>query len=143
MFHVQNAFEEISRGDKSACELLGSFYLWVHNQDDLIDKDKDVKPCEAVGFNIQILRAFAKNTFFQAHQDFLWPVILTSALSYIASEDRKGDADVVNRITAQVLKSEYMNVFFAIAFCVAGWDHALAMSRKYRDYSFDVEVVKV
>lgn len=141
MFNIQQAFNEIAQGDADAIEFLGSFYLWCHSQDDLIDRDKPVTPALAVGLNLGLLRVFSKNSFFKKNEDFLWPVILTSALSYISSEDFKKRDDVLDRITSQVLKSEYCNVFFAVAFCVAGFDHALAMSGKYRDYSFDDEPV--
>jgi hypothetical protein len=141
-FDPKLAIVDITRGDKSAAELLTAFYLWTHSQDDLIDRDHAPDVANAVGFNLQMLRAFGKNEFFQKHQDFLWPVILTSALAYINSEERKKSPDVLERITAQVLKSEYVNVFFAVALVVdgGGFDHALAMTRKYRIYSFDDEL---
>jgi hypothetical protein len=135
----QEAFEDIARGDKAAVEFMSAFYLWVHAQDDLIDRDKPANPAASTGFNLQILRAFATNIFFQKHQDFIWPVILTGALAYIVSEDKRKAEDVLDRITAQILKSQYADVFFAIAFLIGGFDHALTMKRKYHNYSFDDE----
>ena len=110
MLNVQKAFEEISRGDTAAQEFLGAFYLWVHKQDDLIDRDKPVSVDAHVGFDLQVLRSFSKNGFFQRHQDYIWPILMTSALAYVASEDFKQKPDVLERITAQVLKSQYMDV---------------------------------
>jgi hypothetical protein len=142
-FQPQRAFEEIAKGDAGALEFLSAFYLWAHDQDDGIDRDKPAKADFSVWVQTNLFFVLAKNEFFAKHKDFLLPVIMTSALAYIASEDRKNLPDVLDRMTAQVLKSEYVNVFLAAAFCVGGWDHALQMSRKYRDYSFDSEPVNV
>lgn len=139
MFHIPTAFNEISGGDKDAIELLNALYLFFHKQDDLIDRDKPVEVEHSIGCDLQVLRAFGKNPLFQKHQDFLWPLIMTSALAYAASEDLKKRPDVIDRITSQVLKSQYVDIFFGIAFCVGGFPHALAMSKKYRDYHFDNE----
>lgn len=137
-----DAFRDIARGNHNAEEFLSSLYIWFHKQDDLIDRDKVVPAEVTAGFDFRILHTFAKNLFFQQHQDFLLPVILTGALAWVASEDRKNSPDVLDRITAQVLKSQYQDIFFAVAFCLGGFDHAVAMSRKYRDYCFDSEPVK-
>jgi hypothetical protein len=48
----------------------------------------------------------------------------------------------MERITAQVLKSEYLNVFLTVAALIGGFDHAAQMSDKYRLYSFDDEPAK-
>lgn len=133
------AFADIARGDKDAENLMGILYIFFHKQDDLFDRDRPVSAENSAGIDLQTLRAFTKNSFAQKHQDFLFPVLTMGALAWAASEDRKHSEDVLERLTAQVLKSEYQNVFFAIAFCIGGWDHALAMGRRYRDYHFDSE----
>ncbi len=142
-FQPEAAFEEMARGDAGAREFLNAFYVWAHTLDDLIDQDKPVGPDLAVWTQTHLMFVLAGNPFFQKHQAFLLPVILTSALAFLASEARKNRPDVLDRITAQVLKSQYLDVFLAAAFCIGGWDHAAAMSAKYRDYSFDAEPVNV
>lgn len=139
MFIPSKAFADIARGDLEATAFMAAFYLWVHKQDDLIDRDKPVPVEHSVGFDLSIFHTFAKNEFFHKNADMIWPVIVTSALAYIASEEKKKNEDVLERITAQVLKSQYMDVFFIVAVCIGGFDHAVAMSRKYREYAFDVE----
>jgi hypothetical protein len=139
---TSEAFKEISKGDAAAEDFMRRFYCWVHMRDDLIDKDKVVAPDVAAGFDLTLLHAFAQNSFFQKNQDYLWPVLMTSALAWVASEDRQQSQDVLERIIAQILKSEYVNVFFAVAFLVGGWDHAVKMSRQFREYAFDNELVK-
>lgn len=142
-FNPNNAFAEMAGGDLDAQEFLRTFYVWAHTLDDLIDRDQPVGVDLAVWSQANLILVLGKNAFFRRHQDFLLPVIVTSALAFIASERRKNDKNVLERITAQVLKSEYLNVFLAVCYCIGGWDHALAMDAKYREYSFDAEPVKV
>jgi hypothetical protein len=141
MFQPKTAFEEIARGDLDAYEFLAALFLWVHKEDDLIDRDKPVTPDVIIGLDLKLFQVLMSNPFLQKHKAFLWPIIVTSFISYVASEDMKNREDVLDRISAQVLKSEYINVFFGVAFLVGGYEHALAMSRKYRDYDFDKEPV--
>jgi hypothetical protein len=133
----KEAFADIARGDKAAEAFMGQFYCWVHKQDDLFDGDKPVAAETSVCFDLALLSAFAKNEFFQKHQDFLLPVLHMSALAWVASEDFRKKSEVLEQITAQVLKSQYQDIFYAVALLRGGFDHAVAMSRKYRMYSFD------
>lgn len=137
VFDVGDAFERISKGDPEARDLLWVVYRFVHKQDDLIDKDKPVATSESVRVDLEVMRAFSKNAFFQKHQDFLWPLLVTSGLAFVASEELARRDDVLEKIASQVLKSQYVDVFFGVAFCIGGWDHALAMSNAYRCYHFD------
>jgi hypothetical protein len=131
------AFADIARGNKAAEELMCRAYCWTHKQDDLYDGDKHVKPEVSVGLDLQVLHAFSNNPFFKEHQAFLWPVFYMGALAWIASEDLCKSTDVLDRITSQVLKSQYQDLYYATAYCIGGFEHALAMARKYRDYHFD------
>jgi hypothetical protein len=133
-------FADIARGDESAAQFMGVLYCWFHKQDDLFDGDHLVSAEVSAGFDLSLLHALAKNSFFQKNQDYLWPVITMSAIAWVASEERARTEDVLERITAQVLKSQYQDIFFAVAFCIGKFDHAVAMSRKYRDYCFDNEL---
>jgi hypothetical protein len=142
-FVLETAWQEISKGDAGAAEFCRTFYAWTQSFDDLIDRDKSLRVDEAVLAQVALLANVATSSFVQANRDTLLPVISVSALAYIASEDRKNNPDVVERMTAQVLKSEYVNVFLTVALIVGGWEHALTMSRRYREYNFDVEPVKV
>jgi hypothetical protein len=134
-----DAFKDIARGDRNAEEFMGALYIWFHKQDDLIDRDKAVPADVTAGFDFHILSTFAGNLFFQTHKDFLLPVLMVGALAWVASEDRRTSEDVLERITGQVLKSQYGDIFFTVAFLRGGFDHAVAMSRRYREYSFDDE----
>lgn len=137
MFNLEEAWQDISRGCPEAKIFLRSVYAFVHTQDDLIDRDKPVTPAHSTAVNLAIFSVLGENAFYQKHRQFLWPVFVTSGLAYIASEDLKARADVVDKIASQVLKSQYVDVFLAVAFIIGGMEHAIAMGQKYRDYHFD------
>lgn len=140
MFDVGAAFRDISKGNEDALRFCVDFYFWVHAKDDVVDKEGSVTTI--VQHELAFLQTVATNAFYQANHTTLFPVLQASLLSFIASEKLKSSQNVVDRITAQVLKSEYMNVFFAVAGIVDGFTHAAQMNDKYRIYSFDVEPVK-
>ena len=138
-FKPEAAFLEIAHGDTGAREFMRAFYIFVHTQDDLYDRDKALTPEAAAWPSLHLMFTFAQNPFFLKHSGFLLPIILTSFLSWVASEDRHQSPDALARIEAQVWKGSYSDVFFGVAFLVGGIDHALAMSRKYREVHYDVE----
>lgn len=140
VFDVGAALRDIAHGDEDALKFMVTFYHWVHAQDDKVDGEGNLKGL--VHAQIEFLQAVGSNPFYHAHHNKLFSVIQTSLLSFMASEKLKNNPDVIDRITAQVLKSEYMNVFFAVALLTGGFDHAVKMSEKYRIYSFDNEPVK-
>jgi hypothetical protein len=115
--------------------------VWFHYRDDLYDKDKPVS-AESAKLDLFILHTFGTNPFFQKHQAYLWPVFTMATLAWIASEEWKNSLDIVESVAGQVLKSQYQDYFYAVAFCIGGFDHALAMSRRYRGYYFDSEKPK-
>jgi hypothetical protein len=139
MWTPEEAFRDITRGDEDAYKFLEAFYLFVHKHDDLCDRDKPVKAEETVWFNLNLFIQFTTNKFYLAHHQFLLPILIMSGLAWVSSEDYKKRPDVLDRITAQVLKSEYVNIMLAVAFLKGGFEHSLAMARKYREYAFDDE----
>jgi len=142
-FHPEQAFAEIARGDAVAKEFMLAFYAFVHTLDDLYDRDKPLSPEVAVWPSLHLMAVLGPNSFFARHHGVLMPVILASTLSWIASEDRRQSPDALARIEAQVWKGSYADVFFTVASLVGGFDHALQMSRKYREVAYDAEPAKV
>lgn len=142
MFDAQKCFEEISRGDQAAMEFLSVFLAFCHKQDDLIDRDRVVSPTESAAMDLQAIWVFSKNEFFQKHKDFLWPVIITSSMAWVASEDFKQRENILDRVVSQSLKGEYLNVFLAVAFVIGGISHAMDISARYREYHYDDESPK-
>lgn len=130
-------FNDIAKGDSQAVEFMCSLHRFFHMEDDLVDRDREVPAQEVVTSNLWLMFAFSHNEFFQRHKTFLWPTLVTSALAWQASEEFKKREDICDKIASQVLKSEYLNVYLGVAYCLGGFEHAEAMSRKYRRYHFD------
>ena len=139
-FDVGAAFRDIAKGNQDALKFLSAFYWWVHAQDDKVDGEGSLMAL--IEAQLRLLQVVSTNEFYLANRDKIFPVIQTSLLSYMASERLKNAPDIVDRVTAQILKSEYMNVFFAVALMTGGFAHAAEMNRKYRIYDFDAEPVK-
>lgn len=132
-------FRDITKGDDAAFDFCNAFFRWVHCLDDLVDKDKEV-PAHAVSILFfSLIHTVACNPFFQKHKVELLSTMLTASIAWTASEEWKKRPDVLHKITSQVLKSEYQNVFIHVAALCGGQSHAHAMSSKYRDYNFDYE----
>jgi hypothetical protein len=127
-------FKEISNGDPYAYDFCRTLFEWVHASDDLIDKDKEISLDFWIHANIKLLDMAGSNPFFRKHHKQLMVVIRSSALAYVASEKYRKHDDVRNVLAAEVLKSEYQNVFFEVAFLTGGFSFQRAISEKYRDY---------
>lgn len=136
-FDAKIAFREIAAQNEEATSFLHVFYEWVQTQDDLMDRDKPVPPREFVITNMRLIFTLTCNEFFLAHKDKLLPVILASSVAYVDSERFRTHESVLDRVASQVLKSQYADVFYMVAFIVGGIQHMIAMAEKYREFSYD------
>jgi hypothetical protein len=134
---VLEALKEISNGNEDAYRFMRVFYLWVQAQDDLFDKDHEVSAATLVSANMNLLIEVSQNKFYQENRSVFLPVIFSSSLAWVASEDFKKREGALDRLSSQVIKSQYQDVFFQVALLVGGMDFCLAMQAKYRSYYFD------
>lgn len=131
------ALREIAKGDQDAFSCLNAIFTWYHALDDLIDQDKPIILSWIIVAHLNFVQTIADNLFFQTNKEKLLPVIQAGALAYLSSEKFRKHASPLYRIASQVLKSQYQDLFFAVAFILGGYDHAVEMSAKYRDFDFD------
>jgi len=136
MFDVKVAIQEMAQGNAAAEEFCAILFHFIHMQDDLFDKDKPVTALELARMNYYLISMLAFNQFFHQHKEKILPVILTSSMAWAASEAIVGTG-TIEHITAQVLKSQYQDIFYLTAFLVGGQAHLETMSSKYREYNFD------
>lgn len=136
-FYAKIAFPEIAAGNEDATSFLHVFYEWVQTQDDLMDRDKPVPPREFVITNMRLMFTLTYNEFFLTYREKLLPVILASSVAYVDSERFRTHESVLDRVASQVLKSQYADVFYMVAFIVGGIHHMIAMAEKYREFSYD------
>lgn len=130
-------FKDIAKGDTDAYDFCNALFRWVHCLDDLVDKDKLVPPTAVSMLLFSFIHVIACNPFFQKHKTELLSTILLALQAWADSEEWKTRPDVLHRITSQVLKSEYQNVFIHVAALCGGQCHMQEISRKYRDYDYD------
>lgn len=134
---VFEALKEISNGNEDAHRFMRAFYIWIQIQDDLFDKDHEVKASQLASSNMNLLFEVSQNPFYQEHRAVFLPVIVSASLAWVASEDFAKREGALDRLSSQVIKSQYQDVFFQVALLVGGIDHCLAMQAKYRSYYFD------
>lgn len=134
---VFEALKDISNGNEDAHRFMRAFYIWVQIQDDLFDKDHEVKASQLASSNLNLLIEVSNNPFYRENSNVFLPVIASASLAWVASEEFAKRDGALDRLSSQVIKSQYQDVFFQVAMLVGGIDHCLAMQSKYRSYYFD------
>jgi len=135
--NVFEALKEIANGNEQAHSFMRAFYIWVQTQDDLFDKDKPVTAANLATTNMNLLLEVSNNPFYRENSNVLLPVLMSASLAWVASEDFAKREGPLDRLSSQVIKSQYQDVFFQVALLVGGIDHCLAMQAKFRSYYFD------
>src|SRR5437899_2724372 len=102
MMDVLAALSEICRGESTdAYRFCRAFYLWVQTQDDLFDRDKPVTAANLVSTNLNLLFEVSQNPFFQANLNVFLPVITSSSLAWIASEEFAKREGTIDRLVGE------------------------------------------
>lgn len=136
-FDHATALREISNGDLEAELCLNTLFTWFHAFDDLIDRDTPLLLPWTVCSHLKVLECVACNPFFQKHKAVFLPILQAASLAYLESERFRLHENPLHRIGSQVLKSQYQDLFFAVARLTGGDEHMVKMSEKYRDFDFD------
>ena len=136
-FDPEQAFRTVANGNDEAYSLCYALYRWAHAIDDLYDRDKEVTPEQWTEINLTILDMAWRNTFFRNHYPALFPVIRQAMMAWVASERCRKSADVKEKVIAEVLKSQYQDIFFEIAFWCGGLAHQRRCDEEFREYSFN------
>lgn len=136
-FDFVTVFKEISNGDEQANECLNALFAWFHALDDLVDRDKPVLLTFTMLAHLKMVECISSNVFFQKHKAAFLPLFQAAALAYLESERFRLHANPLHRIGSQVLKSQYQDIFYAVARFTGGDEFMVRMSQKYRDFDFD------
>jgi hypothetical protein len=130
--------EEVCLGNPQAAEFCHTFLHWVHLIDDYIDRDNP-NPSQdyVILVNLELLRMLSFNPFWQQHKASLFPVIIQSVQAFADSNRWAKSDDFRKRATADVLKSQYQDVFWHVAYIVGGYEHLNKISQKFRTYDYD------
>jgi hypothetical protein len=139
MVDIKSCFEELSCGNKPAQDFCHAIFWWIHMLDDLFDKDTSVPPTAVSGISFNLICNVANNEFFQVNKTVLLPTILLASQAWADSEGFKKKESPLDKIAAQVMKSQHLDIYIHVAFLCGGLLHMNAMSEKYRAYNFDKE----
>jgi hypothetical protein len=130
--------DELCAGDASAREFCTVFVVWCHVIDDVVDRDKPLPTKEDFArIMLEAVTVFAFNPFFKTHRDSLLPLVIQSTKAYEDSLAWAASPDLNKRRAADVLKSQYQDVLWQVAFLCGGYGHLDAMTKRWRHYQFD------
>ncbi len=132
-------FTEVCQGNQDAIEFCLAFLEWVHLIDDFIDQDKLLNNPEVVmRTNLRMAVVLSMNPFYQQFKAQLLPLMVAGVKAFADSLEWVNREDVRDRLSSEVLKSNYQEVFWYVAFLIGGYGHMDAMTKKYRHYNYDL-----
>jgi hypothetical protein len=130
--------EELCAGNTAAQEFCTVFIVWCHLVDDTVDRDKPLPDLETFArVMLEAATVFAFNPFFQEHREKLLPLIIQGTKAFEDSLAWASHSEPCKRRAADVLKGQYQEVLWHVAYLVGGYDHMDAMTRRWRHYQFD------
>jgi hypothetical protein len=136
---------EMLRGDAAGVQFLVTYMRWAHWIDDIVDGDRAWDAEAVARVNLEAVVVFSENAFFLRHRERLAPLIVQAWRAFGDSIQWERRADVKDRRAADVLKSNYHEVYWHSAYLAAtekgedGWAHLTAMTKKFRVFDYDCE----
>lgn len=134
--NIEELFNDLCKGNEQAHQFCRTFYDYVHQIDDLIDRDHPIDQKQVVLVFLRCLSVFSGNAFFLHHRSVLMPVIHATFISYILSNTLAAREDTRSKVIGEIIKSEYQTVFLMVAFLIGGVDHQIASQEKWRAWHF-------
>src|SRR5262245_38731760 len=132
--------DELCAGDLSAQEFCTVFVVWCQVVDDAADRDKPLPSTEDFArMMLEAATVFAFNSFLQQHRASLLPLIIQATKAFEDSLLWAASPDLKKRQAADVLKGQYQEVLWHVAFLVGGYAHLDAMTTRWRHYQFDAQ----
>jgi len=133
-------FADVCCGNQAASEFCFSFLALVHFVDDVIDGETAKWQTDQIlRVNLELIRVLSFNPFWEANKNGLFPLVLMSVQQYADSLRWVKREDFRERATSDVLKSQYQDVFWHVAYLCGGYQHMDAISQKYRLYHYDAK----
>jgi hypothetical protein len=129
---------QAANGNKDALEFLRVYARRAHWVDDLCDRDKldvgahyganQLAPMEA-----EWLLMIAVNPFFQTHRPMLVPAMILALNAWKDSEL----PTFTYRAQRDIIKGQWHEVIWLVAFVTGGWEKMSATSRAFRAYDLE------
>jgi hypothetical protein len=134
--------EELCLGNETAQSFLWSFFKWSAWMDDVADQEADISP-RAVGLvNMEFVAVVAGNPFFQQNREALLALMVQGMAAWVDSNEWAKRENIEHRVSADVLKGYYHEIFWHVAALCGGLEHMLAMTAKHRAFDFELCTIK-
>ena len=133
-------FAELTLGNAHAvalCRVLGSWFKLLDEQiGQMGAKAAGTSAEDIIRINLEAFATFAQNPFWQEHKKALLPLVIQAANAYADSLSWAKRENFRDRATAQILRTQYQEVFWHVAKLCGGYEHMVAMTQKYRRFDY-------
>jgi len=136
-YHVGNSLRLVTGDHTNAHSLLCVLFEHFHQLDDLIDGDKQVTANDLMRVQLGLMHTLSFNDFWTEQKHILWPIIHTSIMAYWESEVLRKTTIPGNKIVGHVLKSQYQEIAYMVAFVIGGLEHEMKVRKALRYADFD------
>ena len=128
--------QEVTKGNEAASKFLLSYLSLVHMFDDAYDKDEPVPDERMVKVMIWWSEELLFNPWVKENVDAIWSQVLTGWNAWLDS-NQWAQCPNPKLFASDVIKSNYQELVFLVAYLCGGREHMRAMSQKYREYNFE------
>lgn len=128
-----------AHGNAAALEFLRVFARRAHWVDDLVDEYGDDRPSECgrmAAMESEWLLILTGNPFFLAHRAQLVPAMVLALNAWVDSEAMRAGGPA-GRQAGDVVKGQWHEVVWLVAWLTGGWQHLRETSSRYRSYDFE------
>lgn len=145
-FLTKEFYLQLCTGNAAAAELCETLLRDFHLTDDICDGDKALTDEALVFIRLGIMQTFSLNPFWLEHCRSISPLLIQASAAWLDANrfergvlaTRADPAEAIQyRRGADVLKSQYGEVLWHIAFLCGGWNHMRELQREYRVFNFD------
>lgn len=130
----------VTKGNEFAARFLESFAAFCHIIDDVVDGDKqeEVTDKRLVWVLVGFYEEVALNPWAKEFAPVLWPVIVSSANTWVFSNECKESKEKHIQIAGDVLKSQWHDVVWMVARICGGREHMDEVMKKQRGFDFEL-----
>lgn len=133
---IKDDCDEITKGNELASRFLLSYVALVHTFDDIQDKDKEVSDERLVKVMIWWGEELLYNQWVRDHADAIWSQVVTGWNAWLDANQWAHQPNP-KLFASDVIKSNYQELTFLVAYLCGGREHMRAMSQKHREYNFE------
>lgn len=128
---------ELTKGNELAAKFVISYVAFCHLIDDIYDADKEVTDKRLVLELMLFLEQIIMNPWVREHSQLLWPLIVAGANSWLDANEWERSEDKKKRLSSDVIKGQYHEVIWFVAFLCGGFQHQQNITSRFRDYDYD------